>query len=96
MKHPEHAEARTDRVAGLNGDHAGNATFGDGRVDVAAIEYEFEMLRVRLHESLDQVDLLESHLNGVLVLRAARSVSHPQLSRQKEKERPYKPKAKTS
>jgi hypothetical protein len=43
---------------------------------------ELELLRVGLDEPLDQVDLLQGDLHGVLVLGPAGRVRHPQLQTQ--------------
>ena len=37
------------------------------------------MSRILADEAFDEVDLLQGHLYGVSVLRAARSVRHPEL-----------------
>ena len=79
VEHPEDGEAGADGVARLDADEAGYPALGVRLEEGGRVVGEAHVVRVLCDEALDQVDLLQGHLNRVLVLRAARRVGHPQL-----------------
>ncbi len=85
MEHPQHREARPDRVSRLDADHRGHPALRVDGLQPGAVVDERHVIGVLADEPLDQVDLLKGDLDGVLVLAAAGRVSDPQLELKRNK-----------